>query len=92
MPALRVIETTAQQWGVGGGGGHAMHWMLRQASGHHHAAQSASNGHAGCDTAQHHASHHVIHDGRRSPARQPEPGETPLSWAEVRFGIARGLI
>lgn len=84
MPGVRIIETTAAQWGVPPG----LPGVLRSPGAVHAPEQEAGGRDAGSDRSL---------SGRAWPgsdfgARRPGTGETPLSADEVWHGVQRGLI
>lgn len=84
MPSLRVIKTTASQWGIP----LRVPAMLRPAGAVHSPEQASSGRNAGGDR----KIPALTWPGRDLGIRAPGTDETPLSEAEVRFGIRAGLI
>lgn len=88
MSSLRVIETTAAQWGVSP----QLPRVLRAPCGQHVPESECSGGHDGRGQAEHRPLCHYVWPGRRDGARAPDTGETPLSPDEVWHGVREGLI
>lgn len=84
MPTVRVIETTAQQWALQ----HGMRAVRDAAGAVNVPQQAACSGDAGV--------YRALPGGRWAGAshgvRAPGPGETPLSYEEVAFGVQKGIL
>lgn len=84
MSGLRVIQKTAEQWGVSP----ALHGVLRSSCPLNASHEAAGGRDAGCDR----AFPGFTWPGQDFGARQPGTGETPLSPDEVWHGVREGLI
>ncbi len=84
MPAVRIIETTAAQWGVFV----QMRRVLCAAGAVHTTRQEVSQRNAG----SHRALSGESWPGCRIGVRPPSVDETPLSLAEVKHGLKVGLL
>ena len=83
MQTMRIIETTAAQWGVFV----QMRGVLLKAGAEHKAGQEASGGNAGGNRAISGKSWPGAHLG----VRQADPDETPLSESECWVAVRDGL-
>ncbi len=84
MPAVRILETTAAQWGVFV----QMRGLLLQAGAQCLPEQAAR----GRDARRDRALLGQSWPGQGAGVRGPGIDETPLSWAEVQHGRVRGLL
>lgn len=84
MPSVRIIETTAAQWGVP----IPVPGVLHAACADHAPQQATGRSHAGRDRALSAKPWPGISAG----VRAPEPWETPLSFEEVAHGVREGLL
>ena len=83
MPAMRIIETTAAQWGVFV----QMRGVLLKAGTQHQARQETSCIHAG----GHRALSRQPWPGAHLGVRAPDLDETPLSDSECWIAVCEGL-
>lgn len=83
MQTMRIIETTAAQWGVFV----QMRGVLLQAGTQHQTRQEAGSGNAG----GHRAISREPWPGARLGVRAPSPDETALSPSECLIAVREGL-
>lgn len=83
MQAMRIIETTAQQWEIFT----HMRGVLLKAGAQHKARQETSGNHAGSNREVSGKSW----PGARLGIRQADPDETPLSLDECWIAVREGL-
>lgn len=88
MPSVRIIQTTATQWGVPPG----LSGVLRAPGGQHVPESAGGGGHDCRGQAEHRPLCTYVWPGRRDGARAPDSGETPLSEQEIAFGLAVGVL
>lgn len=82
MQTMRIIQTTAKQWGVFV----HMRGVLLQAGDQHKARQEAGSGHAG----GHRPISREPWPGAHLGVRKADPDETPLSIDECRIAVREG--
>lgn len=82
VPGMRVLETTALQWGIQ----LAMCSVLRSTGDQCASEQEPCS----VDVGGHQPVSRESWPGESFGVRAPWPGETPLSWAEVHYGMRVG--